>query len=235
MLDPRISQFTFNLASVSPSPAGRLPSVSNEKIDAVYESLYQTFARTDFLEKSKFRKLHLIFWLVPDHYVENEITFEHNKRGVLTVKKNLHQSSAHQEIEQNYVQFMLSHGTSMLEEVCRKLGIDGLGKPPIADQIAPPKEEDELQLHIKLSDHEMGDMDQFVANTNIMELADQILRNANLGRFDASEIGSGFETMFFVGLDAQQMLNALESVTTKLPYGSYAELVNSQGSKHIDL
>lgn len=86
--------------------------------------------------------------------------------------------------------------------------------------------EDELRIHVKLNDREIGDPLDFTANTLLMDELDCVLHKNDIGRVSGCESGMGFETIFCSGKDARSMYRKVAPHLSCLPFGSYVEIVS---------
>jgi hypothetical protein len=111
-------------------------------------------------------------------------------------------------------------------------GTDTISPPEYAgsglDESDQPKEE--VRIHIKLSET-FGKEKELPDCKDIEQVFEKMLGADLLGRWDASEVGAGYHTSFFVGENAAAMVAALRPEFERvLPRGSFVEVEDAEGN-----
>jgi len=254
--DPRKEEFTFSTIYTYPDPdddpvgGPSVKSLSAKESDEVFETVYSVVRDTGFIKNTKFRQLFICFEFIrPGGQPLYQVNYTHFKgAGSLCASLIVTEQELFEGFESNRVKFYIHGIAVVLQDVCHQYGLNSdsvqalirkLGRTVAHAPYSQPVSElvitgDELHIHVRLED-EFPDEATFVANSNLIDELNALLRNTGAGSVTGSECGTGYETIFCEGADARAMYTAIRQVVPVLPSGSYLELFRDGVTDKIQL
>ena len=247
------SEFTFHFLThiVTDEPESDTNSeidpfqeASDEIINEVCDRVFPLIVKTGFYEKTDFSLLSIFCVLVDSTEAASKVSYTVQKKDkTLTIDKTFHEAELNKGLQTNPKKFITNTIGELVLGLCQKYELDPTPmslldesktkRQPVAATREVVDESEELIVHIKLINDDFGAVDDFVKNTQIMESIDYCLQQSGVGVVDASEIGSGYETIFCVGPNALFMQEKLQKHFEKLPAGSYLEIFHDGETRKI--
>lgn len=90
-------------------------------------------------------------------------------------------------------------------------------------------EEQDLLVVLPLSNRSMGTAADRLAIEALSDELSDLLEQSGVGEFDGDEIGSGSCTLFFAGPDPRRILQLIQPVLRRSPFGRGAEAILGYG------
>ncbi len=233
-------KFSFSVVCCDPAFYGGLhgpdpyPWPEDATVQSLQEHFYELVCATGFYERTSYAALYLTLSVVSKKEKSNEILFQSSKKhNSFTAVKTFYGEDIFPKLTADYEGTMSQIMLELLSAAAVTLKLDtssldqrvsamsnSLDIPIVVD------EHEEVALNISLKDlAEIRDM----TSNGLIDVVDAVLKEAQAGRVDATEIGQGFQTIFCVGGDTSEILRLLEPVLARIPRGSSFAEVRKNG------
>ena len=101
--------------------------------------------------------------------------------------------------------------------------------PHDGEELDDQAEEQDLLVVLPLSNRSVGTAADRLAIEALADELSAVLEESGAGEFDGDEIGSGSCTLFFAGPDPRRILQVIQPVLRRSPFGRGAEAILGYG------
>lgn len=101
--------------------------------------------------------------------------------------------------------------------------------PQDREELQDAEDEQDLLVVLPLSNRSMGTAADRLAIEALSDELSEVLEQSGAGEFDGDEIGGGSCTLFFAGPDPRRILQVIQPVLRRSPFGRGAEAILGYG------